>query len=216
MKVILEAGPFSVHRHHGKLYENISLVLYENDFVHLKGPSGTGKSTLLRQIVGLEKCPAGVKRILNGTAHPSKRLFNFRSKCVYLDADSPLIEGSISENLLFPYKFKINHHRKPVITPKKILEKLGLSPKLDTEVTNLSTGERERLCLARAILFDPQIILADEPFSGLDPESFEKAFSLLYEFSQKPEKAVLCVSHLELPQKSRTLFLKNGKLEELS
>ncbi|WP_457755672.1 ABC transporter ATP-binding protein [Thermodesulfatator indicus] len=215
MKVILKAGPFSFSCQQRKLYENVNIILYENDFVHLKGPSGTGKSTLLRQIVGLEKYAQNVKRILSNVQYPPRNLTKFRSQCVYLDPECPMLEGSLRENLLFPYQFKVNCHRQPTMNPEIILKKLGLSQNLDTETVYLSTGEKERLSLVRALLFNPQVILADEPFSGLDSENFEITFELLYEFSQRPGKAVLYVSHAELPKKTKTLFLNNGELKEI-
>ncbi len=208
---LLKVGPLTARRGNKILYQGLSLVLYPGEIVQLKGPSGCGKTTLLRQIVGLEKSEA--KRILAGLEYSLSKIQHFRSLCVYLAPEAPVIEGDLRENLLFPFSFKTNQKKKK-ISPEALLKRLGLNYPLTTPAARLSTGERQRLALARALIFEPLVILADEPFSALDQENFEKAFYLLQAFAQKGKRAVLCVSHQELPKKTRTLTLKDGNLIE--
>ena len=208
---LLQVGPLTAQREGRYLFRKVSLLLYPGDFIHLKGPSGSGKTTLLRQIVGLE--PSQAQRFLEGQPYPPARLSLFRSRCLYLAAEAPVLEGDILKNLRFPFEFKANR-KKSLKNPEALLKELGLTLPLSTPARSLSTGERQRLALARALLFEPQVILADEPFSALDPKSFRKAFSLLYDFVQKGHRAVVCVSHHDLPQKTKTLILQDGTLKE--
>ncbi len=207
----MEVGPLSFTFSGKRLYEKIYLRLRPGDFVHLKGPSGCGKTTMLRQIVGLEASEA--ERRLHGRLYPLSQIAHFRSRCLYLAPEAPILDGTISENLLFPYKFRNNRTKKHGKI-YQILKKLGLDLPPETPASNLSTGERQRLALARALLFDPDVILADEPFSALDEENFRKAFELLYAFSRRKNKAVLCVSHGDLPRTTRVILLCEGKLKE--
>ncbi|WP_456370478.1 ABC transporter ATP-binding protein [Thermodesulfatator atlanticus] len=216
MDPLLEAGPFSFVCQGKILYQNVKIALFAGDFVHLKGPSGCGKTTLLRQIIGLERADGAVRKI-NGKIFRAKEISLFRGKCIYLAPEAPLLEGKISENLFFPYQFKVNRKKRPQeAAAKNLLATLGLPQNLDQDVKNFSTGERQRLALVRALLFTPQVILADEPFSGLDAQSFEKAFQALYEFSRLGTRAVICVSHQELPKKTRTWTLTEEGLKEES
>ncbi len=213
MEALLKVGPLSFISTRKKFFEGLFLCLFPGDFVHLKGPSGSGKTTLLRQIVGLE--PSEAKRYLEGKLYLPQEIASFRSRCLYLAPEAPVFEGTVEENLFFPLRFR--HHRaKKIPQPLEILKKLGLRVSLKTPASLLSTGEKQRLALARALLFDPDVILADEPFSALDQENFEKAFMLLYSFSQSGKKAVLCVSHGNLPKSTRIFLLSHGKLEEPS
>ncbi len=211
MEPLLEVGPLSCVERERPLYHGVYLRLFPGDFVHLKGPSGSGKTTLLRQIVGLE--PSQARRFLAGKSYSLSQIADFRRRCLYLAPEAPMVEGDLARNLFFPFRFRKNRTKKHK-DPEKILKSLGLNFSLKTRVANLSTGERKRLALARALIFDPEIILADEPFSGLDEENFKKAFKLLYEFSQREKKAVLCVSHGKLPFCTRALTLCEGKLKE--
>ena len=205
---LLKVGPLSFKG----LFRDLTLTLYPGELVQLKGPSGAGKTTLLRQVVGLEKGEA--RRLLAGKDFGPEEMAAFRARCLYLAPEAPVIEGDLRTNLLFPFRFKVNQKR-PRRDPEALLEALGLKKPLSTPAESLSTGERQRLALARALLLGPEVILADEPFSALDEKSFRKAFELLMAFVREDNRAVLCVSHLELPSKSRTLVLKDGQLREI-
>ncbi len=212
MEALLEVGPLGFSTAGKKLFEGVFLHLYPGDFVHLKGPSGSGKTTLLRQVVGLE--PSGARRFLKGKPYTLGEMARFRTHCLYLAPEAPAFEGTVEENLLFPFRFR-NNQGKVARDPQGLLKRLGLKISLKSPAVSLSTGERQRLALARALLFDPDIILADEPFSALDEENFKRAFELLYTFAQRAGKAVLCVSHGELPRRTRALLLARGELKEL-
>ncbi len=162
----------------------------------LEGPSGGGKSTLLRQIAGLAEAP-DVVRELDGRAWPEREMSGWRAVVTLLMQDAPIVPGSIRENLEFPYRLKSARGRVFDETrASDFLQRAGLgSIALDRPAATLSGGERHRLGLVRAVLWDAPVILADEPLSGLDGPRAMECLGLLADFARRPGHAVLCVLH---------------------
>ncbi len=213
--MLLEAGPFEAHTGRKLLYRDVFISLKEREFVLLQGPSGAGKTTLLRQLVGL--LPAqGARRVFLGEEFLPEDLPRFRRYCLLLPANAPMLLGSIRENLLFPFKHKLARGTFKASKASELWKELGLGDlRWEQDVGSLSLGERHRLALVRALLWEPHVILADEPFSGLDKENFGRAWQALFKFSQKGGRAVLCVSHGEVgPGVSRTLVLEGQRIRE--
>lgn len=197
MPPFLAAGPFSARDGEGReLFSDVSIEIAESELVVLDGPSGGGKSTLLRQLVGMVPTPE-VTRVLATEAYSGLQLPRWRSRVTLVAQDAPMLAGTVGENIRFPF----NQHCSGDLGPDEsrlaaIVERVGLLgiPE-DRDIGTLSGGERHRLALARGLMWDPPVLVADEPLSGLDEEMAAVCFQLLLDFAHRPGRGVLCVLH---------------------
>lgn len=195
--MLLRAGPLSYDLDQGRhLFGGVVVTLEEAELVVLEGPSGAGKSTLLRCVAGLSGA-VEARRELAGTSFAGRDLQNWRARVTLLAQDAPMLPGSVSENLAFPYRHRVADRPAPdADSIREEMERCGLGDMdLDQPVDSLSGGERHRLALVRAMLWDPPVVLADEPFSGLDRDRAESCFERLAQFARQPGHAALVVQH---------------------
>jgi putative ABC transport system ATP-binding protein len=214
----LECGPFSARDGEGRvLFEDLSLALGDGQCVALEGPSGGGKSTLLRHVAALAWSPAASHRIA-GESFSGSRLPAWRARVSLAAQDAPMLAASVGENLRFPFAQRAGRGRSfDEGAARGLLGRVGLAELvLEREVRTLSGGERHRLALVRALLWEPTVLLADEPLAGLDPERAEACFQLLLEFARRPGRLALCVFHEPSRNRraDRRLRLGDGRLEE--
>jgi putative ABC transport system ATP-binding protein len=197
MSDFLECGPFSATDGEGRvLFENVSLALEDGQCVAVEGPSGGGKSTLLRHVTGLAWSPEANRRLADED-YPGARLPVWRSQVSLVAQDAPMIGGTVSENLSLPFTLRIGKGRSwDEERARRLLEDVGLKRlPLDREVRTLSGGERHRIALVRGLLWDPPVLVTDEPLSGLDPEAVAACFDLILNFARRPKRLVICVFH---------------------
>ncbi len=194
--VLLEAGSFEARRDGGELlYTDVRVCLEEGQLSLLEAPSGAGKSTLLRQIAGMVRTP-GAERLLAGKPHPPTGLAAWRSRVSLLAQDAPMLPGTVEDNLRFPFALRSAGGREwPQERARKLLASVLDEVPLERTIGTLSGGERHRLALIRGLLWDPPVLLADEPLSGLDPKRAELCVDLLLEHSRRPGHTVLVVLH---------------------
>ena len=153
-----------------QILSDFNLTVEENKILAIVGPSGGGKTTLLRMLAGLEKIDSG-EIIYNGESLPIDELEK-RNLLGFVFQDFQLFPHlTVLENLvLSPIKtmnMGKNDAEKKAI---ELLEKLGLEKQINNYPTSLSGGQKQRVALARAMMIDPKIIGYDEPTSALDPE----------------------------------------------
>ena len=153
-----------------QILENFNLTVEENKILAIVGPSGGGKTTLLRMLAGLEKIDSG-EIIYNGESLPIDELEK-RNLLGFVFQDFQLFPHlTVLENLvLSPIKtmnMSKNDAEKKALT---LLNKLGLDKQVNNYQISLSGGQKQRVALARAMMIDPKIIGYDEPTSALDPE----------------------------------------------
>lgn len=197
MAPFLSAGPFSARNGEGRdLFSDVSIELVERELAVLDGPSGSGKSTLLRQLVGMVPT-ADVSRELETKAFSAMQLPRWRSRVTLVAQDAPMLAGTVGENLRFPFTQRCADAR-PTDEARlgSLMQATGLVgiPE-DRDIGSLSGGERHRLALVRSLLWDPPVLVADEPLSGLDEDRASLCFSLLLDFAHRQGHAVLCVLH---------------------
>ncbi len=200
---------------------NVSISIYKGDFVYLIGKTGSGKSSLLQLLYG--ELP-----FLNGTAEvvgfglnnlKSRAIPDLRRKIGIVFQDFQLLtDRSVEDNLVFylkatGWKSKVDIKYRV----DSLLEKVGLLGKRAMLPNGLSGGEQQRLAIARALLNDPELIIADEPTGNLDPDSSNDIMKLLFEVANS-NRAVLMVTHNysiidRFP--ARVIKIENGELLEL-
>ncbi|MEN0055805.1 MAG: ATP-binding cassette domain-containing protein [Mucilaginibacter sp.] len=199
---------------------NVNLHIDKGDFVWLIGQTGSGKSSLLKVIYG----DLGIK---SGTGHacgyelsklPGRDVPFLRRKLGIVFQDFQLLtDRSIEQNLLFVMR-ATGWKDKKLIAERTldVLEKVGLRSKLKKMPHELSGGEQQRVVIARALLNDPEIILADEPTGNLDPETSEEIVLLLKQISQSGTSVLVATHdyHIIRAFPSRIIKCENGKVLE--
>jgi len=197
MGAFLTAGPLSAVDGEGRLlFEDVNIELAESELAVLDGPSGSGKSTLLRQLVGL-KPTEGAARELAGEPFTGTQLPAWRARVTLAAQDAPMLAATVGENLRFPFTQQCGGGRSPdEARLRDLVAAVGLEaiPE-DRDAGTLSGGERHRLALVRGLLWNPPVLVADEPLSGLDEETAAICFDLLLDFAHRLGHAVLCVLH---------------------
>jgi putative ABC transport system ATP-binding protein len=197
MAPFLSAGPFSALNGEGRqLFSDVSIKIHECELAVLDGPSGSGKSTLLRQLVGMVPTP-DLRRELAAETYAGLQLPRWRSRVTLVAQDAPMLAGTLGDNIRFPFAQRCAGRGAADETRlSELLEATGLAgiPE-ERDIGTLSGGERHRLALVRGLLWDPSVLVADEPLSGLDEERSNACFSLLLDFAHRPGHAVICVLH---------------------
>lgn len=186
-------------------------------FVQLSGPSGAGKSTLLRLFCRLEEPQTGAvlldRQDIRELAPPL-----LRRRVAYLQQTPVVVPGSVRENLLLPFTFKAAAGEAPPGDEalSALLARLAAADvPLSQEAATLSVGQRQRLCLARALLTAPEALLLDEPVSALDPESARAVMDAAESYCLDDGGTVVLVSHAEFsPRRVSPLAfrLEGGRL----
>ncbi len=197
-KPIINLEKVSVFQKNILILSSVSFNIFKGEFVYLIGKTGSGKSSLLKLLYADLPLIDGAAEI---TGYNLKEIKNreipfLRRKIGIVFQDFQLlIDRSVNENLIFVMK-ATGWKDKEAMQKKldEVLDKVGLSTKGFKMPHQLSGGEQQRVVIARALLNDPEIILADEPTGNLDPETSEGIMTLLMDIS-KAGKAVLMATH---------------------
>jgi len=213
----MQCGVLDARNGEGRLlFEDLTLSLEDGRLTVLEGVSGSGKTTLLRQVAGLVPTP-GAERHLGDRPFATGELPAWRSLVTLLAQDAPVLPGSLRWNLEFPFTLKHAGERHfDEDRARDLLASVGMDAiPPEREAASLSGGERHRVALVRALLWDPPVLLADEPFSGLDPGMAEQCLKLLHGQARRPGRAVLAVLHDPSlgSGADRKLRLADGRLE---
>lgn len=211
---------FHVHKYYQsqKALVDISMDVLHNEFLFVSGPSGAGKSTLLRLLYLGE--PVSEGHILVDGQNLSRiskhRIPALRRKFGIIFQDYKLIPTrSVYDNVALVLEAKgsvtLRMIRKKV---KSILRTVGMEDRMDAFPPSLSGGEQQRVAVARAMVGDPAIILADEPTGSLDPDSADAIVDLLNRFHSKGATLIVATHDRHLLKRSdtRTIYLKQGRL----
>ena len=195
--------------------DNVSFQVKEGELLVIRGPSGSGKTTLLFSIGGMLRPTEGkvVASSRDIYAMSKRERAKFRAKNIgFVFQMFHLIPYlNIIENVLLPAGVGSNQYG--LKDAKELLERLNLSDRMYHKPSELSTGERQRTAMARAMLKHPKIILADEPTGNLDPENSEEIIEHLAEF-QRGGSTVIVVTHgVEVDKYAdRIIYLKKGRI----
>jgi lipoprotein-releasing system ATP-binding protein len=204
-----------------EVLRGVSLGLETGRNAAIIGPSGSGKSTLLSIIGSLEK-PTGGRVVLDGqdpAALDEPSLAEFRNRRIgFVFQDHYLLpQCSVLENVLVPTVAGGKTTREAVDRARLLVDRVGLSDRLEHRPAELSGGERQRAAIARALVNRPALLLADEPTGNLDRTSAERIGRLLLELQHQEGMMLIVVTHSErlAGLMSRRFELDEGKLREI-
>ncbi len=178
-----------------RLLRGVDLALAPRERVALSGPSGCGKTTLLRAITGLVNTAAGDIE-LDGDCPGDLRWPCYRRRTVLVEQQPVLLVGTVRENLARPFSYRTATSTFPALRAAELLTRLGLADTiLEQEARSLSQGEQQRVCLVRALLLTPQVLLLDEPTSALDEDATRAVEDLVSSTTEHDSMAALIVTH---------------------
>lgn len=201
-----------------KAVDDITLQIEQGEFVSVVGPSGSGKSTLLRLLATLEEPTNGSIHIhgenVDGMDSDRKALIRNRYIGFVFQSYNLIPSLNACENAALPLFFRGIDRYTSLKTAKRILEIVGLGNRSTHFPAQLSGGQQQRVSIARALITDPPIIMADEPTGNLDSNSGKEIIDLLVGFIEDTEKVLLLVTHdNEIAQRAkRTIRITDGRI----
>ncbi|MFH0892059.1 MAG: ABC transporter ATP-binding protein [Candidatus Falkowbacteria bacterium] len=195
---------------------NVNLEIYPEEFIIIFGPSGCGKSSLLNVLAGLETPDSGTISILGKDMMTlSKRDFAWYHRnqlgMIY-QAYNLITSLTVLENVALPQIFLNVRKRKREKWSLSLLERFGIVEHAQKIPTELSGGQQQRIGIARSIVNNPKLILADEPVGNLDSVSAQNVFDILEELNEKEKKTIILVTHNpeNLDYADRIIYMKDG------
>lgn len=200
---------------------NVSLEIPPGAFVMIVGRSGCGKTTLLNLIAGLVSPTAGAVVIdgINLRSMSDRSLAQLRSQKIGFVFQFPSLLPSLTatENVALPGRFVSEHSRKANLRAKGLLDMVGLGKRLNAYPRQLSAGEQKRVVIARALMNNPRILLADEPTSDLDEKTEAEIMDMLREINTTGVTTVMATHTLQLiPRATVALRMENGTLVKIA
>jgi len=198
----------------------INFVIKKGEFVSIVGPSGSGKSTLLNILGALDKPSYG--RIFIGGIDvfslPDNMIAHMRNNLIgFIFQSFNLINRTtVQRNVEIPSIISGMSTEERATRSMKLLTILGIGDKSKLKPMNLSGGQQQRVAIARSLMNNPTIILADEPTGNLDTKTGNEVFDLLKLISKKYGRTIIFVTHNpELAEKTdRSIYIKDGQIEK--
>lgn len=220
MPALIKLDKVTIFQNERPVVGDLSVEINPGEFVYLLGKTGSGKSSFLKIIYGDLPLTVGTGEVCGQSLNhlkPSQIPYLRRKLGIVFQDFQLLSDRTVYENLRFVMKatgWKDESQIKSRIGD--VLKKVGLEGREVKMPHELSGGEQQRVSIARALVNEPEIILADEPTGNLDPETSEEILKLLKQISESG-RAVLLATHDMLvynKYKSRTLVFENGKVSE--
>lgn len=202
-----------------KAVDNASLEIRKGEYVSILGSSGSGKSTLMH-IVGLLDQPTSGHVFIEGkdvSKLKDDHLSNLRNTFVgFVFQQFNLINKlTVLENVVLPsvyFKSKLKYD--PVKKAKDLLTKFGMAERLDFRPNKISGGQQQRVAIARSLIMDPKLILADEPTGNLDSKTGDEILDILEKLNKETGVTVVLVTHEKVVanRTKRQIYIRDGKI----
>lgn len=199
------------------ILKGISLTVNQGDFIAITGPSGSGKSTMMN-IIGLLDTPTHGAYILNGqntTGLSEDQLAFVRNKEIGFVFQSFNLLGRASalDNVILPAIYAGLGRKEREEKAKELLKKLGLEERVHNHPNQLSGGQQQRVAIARSLMNDPEIILADEPTGNLDTKSGTDVMNILKELNKEGKTIVLITHEHDIAsQAKKIIHIRDGMI----
>ena len=204
-----------------EVLKGINLHIEKGEVVSIVGPSGAGKTTLLQIIGTLDKPDSGSVCIdgIDTTKLSQKKLADFRNRHIgfVFQFHQLLPEFTALENIMIPAYIAGTNNKAAKQRAEELLQFMGLSDRAKHKPNELSGGEKQRVAVARALVNNPAVILADEPSGSLDSKNKEELHQLFFDLRDKFGQTFVIVTHDEQLASitDRTIHMRDGILENL-
>ncbi len=214
---MIEFQKVSVKRANNRGINEVSFKIKSGRFVYLMGPTGAGKSTIIKSIQKSVNIDSGKVIVFNRDISNLKNneLAKYRRNSSMIFQDFKLLnDRTVFENIALPLQIIGINYDEVETRVKKVLKKIGLSNKINRFPYELSGGEQQKVCVARAIIKKPKIILADEPTGNLDPSASDDIIDLLENESELGTTIIMATHNYPLIENRIKYFIEinEGKL----
>ena len=199
------------------VFKNLSFQIQSGEFVSIIGQSGAGKSTIFHLLIGADKPSSGkiIVENIDLAKLNRKQLQLYRRKVGMVWQNFKLLpKKTVFENIYFALEAVGDLHPTSIQKVLDIIDQVGLQGKQDYFPAQLSGGEKQRCAIARALVHDPSLIIADEPTGNLDPKTSQDILQLLMDINQRGVTIILSThdTHVVDKLEKRVLHLKDGQI----
>ena len=206
IKILNLTKKYSVNAVDVSVIKNVNITIEAGEFVSLTGPSGSGKSTLLH-LVGLLDQPSSGEIFFKGnnvsqSTDNEKNELRKKNISIIYQQNNLLNDFTALENVAIPLMINGLNWKDSELKAKKILSTVRLSGRLDHFPSELSGGEQQRVAVARALITEPELILADEPTGNLDRKTAHEVFDLFQNLRSKTRVIIYATHNRELADKA--------------
>jgi energy-coupling factor transport system ATP-binding protein len=212
-RILIEIKNIDFSYYEREVFKNFSLKLEDGKFYTLLGKNGSGKSTLVKLLLGIVKVKSG--EILVDGKNLTDNLYEVRKNIgmVFQNPDEQIVSERIDEELAFSmenYGYSSMEMRERI---EEVLQEINLLEKRDLRISQLSGGEKQRLCIGSALMLKPKVLVLDEGTAMLDEKNRENIMELLKRLRDRGVTILLISHHLdELKYVDEVIYLKNGEL----
>jgi len=177
----IECKSISKTFHNRRLFHDISVIFPQGICNCVIGENGTGKTTLLKIIAGLIKADAGT--------------IIMKGNCNYAGSNPYMLRGTVFENINYPLTLKRQGGKSNENQVNQMIDRLGLNKQKHQEACTLSAGEKQKVVLGRALVWNPDVLLLDEPTTNIDQKMIASVEELLMEYADNSSHTFVVVSH---------------------
>ncbi len=217
---VLQYQNVAIFQDHALILNDVNFAIRKGEFVYLVGRTGSGKSSLMKSIYADLKIKSGLADVagFDLTKIKSSKIPMLRRKIGIVFQDFQLLsDRNVSDNLLFVLKATgWDNRQKMKARVNEVLLRVGLTSTSDKYPLQLSGGEQQRVVIARALLNEPALLIADEPTGNLDPEVSEGIMRLFLEINKSGTSILMATHNLHFLEQfpARVLVCKDRKIEE--